>query len=228
MPSWLPPVDEVTSDFPSEISRVWVRGRFFDWSGRPLTGVVGFRPSPPYLRLDSPKLLIAPVSFVTELDPDTGAFAVELPVTDDPNVTPKNFTYAVSDPLERPVHLTVPSDTPILDDPDDPLHGQRVLDLADVYESAQKKSFATVQVIRGAPGARGRGIESITYVSGDLVFAMSDGSAVSTPIPASAGDIGAVQEAIDTSLDVHEVDPLPHTAYDDLPSLAVLFENGLV
>jgi len=38
----------------------------------------------------------------------------------------------------------------------------------------------------------------------------------------------AAQELIDDSITVHEIDPTPHPAYDDLPSLRLLFENGLI
>lgn len=42
------------------------------------------------------------------------------------------------------------------------------------------------------------------------------------------GDLELVQELIDESVTAHEVDTTPHPAYDDLPSLRLLFENGLV
>lgn len=33
---------------------------------------------------------------------------------------------------------------------------------------------------------------------------------------------------IDDAIEAHVVDPTPHPIYDDIPSLNVLFENGLV
>lgn len=42
------------------------------------------------------------------------------------------------------------------------------------------------------------------------------------------GDLTVVQGLIDGSLDAHIQDEAPHPAYEDLPSLTILFENGLV
>lgn len=44
----------------------------------------------------------------------------------------------------------------------------------------------------------------------------------------AAGDPDAVQELIDTAVDIHVADATPHPAYDDMPSLSIIFENGLV
>lgn len=49
-----------------------------------------------------------------------------------------------------------------------------------------------------------------------------------TALEVGAGDPGAVQGLIDTSLGAHVADTTPHPAYDDLPSLTLLFENGLI
>ena len=43
------------------------------------------------------------------------------------------------------------------------------------------------------------------------------------------GDPVNIQELIDASISEHANDPEPHKAYDiDMPSLKVIFENGLV
>jgi hypothetical protein len=44
------------------------------------------------------------------------------------------------------------------------------------------------------------------------------------------GGVGTVviQEMIDESVDTHVNAPLPHPAYDDLPSMKLIFENGLI
>lgn len=39
---------------------------------------------------------------------------------------------------------------------------------------------------------------------------------------------GEAQTLIDDSVTAHVLTPEPHPAYDDLPSLLLLFENGLV
>jgi len=46
--------------------------------------------------------------------------------------------------------------------------------------------------------------------------------------PGSVDDLEAIQELIDDSVTVHVLDPDPHPAYDDGPSLVLLFENGLI
>lgn len=42
------------------------------------------------------------------------------------------------------------------------------------------------------------------------------------------GPIGPPDESTADALATHLIDPTPHPAYDDLPSLTLLFENGLV
>lgn len=45
--------------------------------------------------------------------------------------------------------------------------------------------------------------------------------------PGSLDDLTTVQEMIDETVEVHVNEPEPHPAYDDLPSLVLLFENGI-
>jgi len=45
---------------------------------------------------------------------------------------------------------------------------------------------------------------------------------------APADDLGVIQTMIDGTVQTHVSTPEPHPAYDDLPSLQLLFENGLV
>lgn len=42
------------------------------------------------------------------------------------------------------------------------------------------------------------------------------------------GDVEPIKALIAESVSAHEVDSTPHPAYDDLPSLSIIFENGLV
>ena len=46
--------------------------------------------------------------------------------------------------------------------------------------------------------------------------------------PGSNQDMEAIQDLIDTTVTGHVQAPEPHPAYDDLPSLTLLFENGLI
>jgi hypothetical protein len=47
-------------------------------------------------------------------------------------------------------------------------------------------------------------------------------------VPSGGLDQAAVQDWIDDSITAHILDPTPHPAYDDGPSLLLLFENGLI
>lgn len=59
------------------------------------------------------------------------------------------------------------------------------------------------------------------------VEVVSPGDGVTT-IPSGGLGSDVVQEMIDDSIDVHVEAVEPHPAYDDLPSLSLIFENGLV
>lgn len=49
------------------------------------------------------------------------------------------------------------------------------------------------------------------------------------PGPPGSGGLSEpeIVTIVETSMLNHELDPTPHVAYDDLPSFALLFENGL-
>lgn len=46
--------------------------------------------------------------------------------------------------------------------------------------------------------------------------------------PGDLDDLEVVQDMIDTTVAAHGQAAEPHTAYDDLPSLRLIFENGLI
>lgn len=48
------------------------------------------------------------------------------------------------------------------------------------------------------------------------------------PGPPGGISESAAQDMIDTSIGVHVAAPEPHPAYDDLPSIRLIFENGLI
>lgn len=52
------------------------------------------------------------------------------------------------------------------------------------------------------------------------------------PVPAAlfaiGGNDGVPASYVDDAMTAHIIDPTPHPAYDDLPSLRLLFENGLI
>lgn len=176
--------------FPSNYSRIWVRGTFIDLGGDPMQGKVTFSPSPAVLLNSAARFIIGTKPFDTLLDPYSGYFAIQLPATDDPDITPVNFTYLVSEPTGRKYNITVPYNTPILNEPGNPLHGQQVIDLIDIVPTPQA-SAGYVQVIAGVNGTRwyfyggGTGNAQPNPADlnvGDVIFDMSTGavSVVST------------------------------------------------
>lgn len=158
------------------LSRVWVRGRIIDL-GKAATeqtkyGVgqsVTFSPSPKVLINATTKQIISSSSFKVAVSESNGYFQILLPATNDPDVNPTNFTYAVSEPgTGRSYNITVPINTPALNSPGDPLDGQPVIELSDI-QPAPGASAGLVQLVSG------RGLDSIDIVSGDWVATYSDG-----------------------------------------------------
>lgn len=118
--------------FPGNYQRVWVRGTFIDLGGNPKTGAVTFAPAPSVLLDLVPKLIISGRVFTAPLDSVTGSFAVALPATDDPDITPTAWTYRVTEPTGRSYDISVPLATPVLAAPGDPLDGEQVIELITV------------------------------------------------------------------------------------------------
>lgn len=106
----------------------------------------------------------------------------------------------------------------------------------------------TVQVVRlgdrQVPGVTPVGVsrpslEQLTDVADtaaapvDVPLVLRKGvDGVFRPESAAAADLAAVEDLIDAAIDSavseHRADDDPHPAYDDLPSLALLFENRLI
>lgn len=89
---------------PGNLAMVHVTGTRIDWTGRPMTGTVTFMPS---LTADDPlvdpdaNVVIMPSDTTVLLD-ENGAFTVDLPATDAPNVRPIGWTYRVNESLADP------------------------------------------------------------------------------------------------------------------------------
>lgn len=60
-----------------------------------------------------------------------------------------------------------------------------------------------------------------------MIDQLNDNTSDIEDLKAASGDPEAVQGMIDESLFAHINDLTPHPAYDDIPSLSTLFENGL-
>lgn len=100
---------------PANYSTVPVFGRYIDFAGAPAQGTVTFEPSLKYVKDPGADVLILSTALVATLD-GTGAFSIEIPATDDPDVTPSGFTWNVTEHLNgrtwRTFSISVPQDTP--------------------------------------------------------------------------------------------------------------------
>lgn len=175
-------------------SRVWVRGRIIDLgkavTEQPkygVTGTVTFTPSVKVLVNRETQQIIASSPFRVNVTDDNGYFQIQLPASDDPDVTPTNFTYNVQEPgTGRTYNIIAPQDTPILNKPGDPLHGQPVIELSDVVP-APGPSAGLVQLVSG------RGIQSIDIIDGNWVATYTDGAtSIIGPAPVGEGGGGPV------------------------------------
>lgn len=133
--------------FPGNYSRIWVRGRIIDLgkAARSEANIginkdVVFAPSPTVILSGYAKQIIGTAPFSIKPDAQTGYFAIQLPATNDPDINPTAWTYAVAEPTGRKYNIVVPWDTPVLDSPGDPLDGQQVLELIDVVPAPAPQS----------------------------------------------------------------------------------------
>lgn len=172
------------------ITSVWVRGRFQTVAGTPVSGAVVFTPTPPTLVHTDEKLTLSTVSFVAELDAD-GAFAIQLPATDDARLSPSGWTYRVVEPDRRAYYITVPAATAPLNAPGDPLDGQPVVELSANLPAAP--SAGAVQLLPGV------GIESMAIDANEhLIVTLTDGTVQDAGLlPSGAG--GTVPDATTTT-----------------------------
>lgn len=159
---------------PANYTRVWVRGTFISLDGTPMKGKCTFAPSPSVLLDYNSRHIIGTKPFDALLANDTGKFAVQLPATNDPDITPVSFTYKVTEPTGRTYNIAVPYDTPVIDDPADPLNGQQVIDLITIVPTPSASS-GFVQIIAGPQGVNG----ATWYVyGGDSGIAQPDPAAL--------------------------------------------------
>ncbi|MFE0451591.1 polysaccharide deacetylase family protein [Streptomyces sp. NPDC058914] len=100
---------------PANITTVTVFGRYIDFTGTPMQGTVTFTPSQKYVTDPTADVLIFSAPLVATLD-SNGAFSIEIPATDDPDVTPQGFTWQVVETFNRKAgrsfSIAVPEDTP--------------------------------------------------------------------------------------------------------------------
>lgn len=155
---------------PANYTRVWIRGTFINLDGTPMKGKVTFAPSPGVLLDRASRHIIGAKPFDALLSNDSGYFEIQLPSTNDPDITPVSFTYSVTEPTGRKYNISIPYDTPFITDPSDSLTGQRVIDLIDIVP-APSASAGFVQLVSGPAGDDG----AAWYVyGGDTGIALPD------------------------------------------------------
>lgn len=85
-----------TSSWPTDFDGCTVMGKFVGLNGAPIAGTITFNPTPKVL-LDYAQLVtIVPRSITVTLDVN-GAFSIFIPATDDPDISPVDWTYTVSE-----------------------------------------------------------------------------------------------------------------------------------
>lgn len=178
--------------FPSEWSKIWIRGTFINLDGSPMAGQVSFAANVTGKTMvaSAAKKLIGAKGLSVALD-GSGYFQLQIPATNDPDITPLNFTYTVSEPTGRTYPITVPWNTPALSAPSDPLNGQQVIDLTDIVPSPGA-SGGVGQLLRGV------GIQSTTVDgNGHLLVTYTDGRTEDAGFIGSGGS-GTVPDATTT------------------------------
>lgn len=133
--------------FPTNYSTAIVKGRFLNHDGSPMTGTVEITATPLAVKDPAAGVIMKRFTFTGALDA-TGYVEVEVPISDDPDVTPVGFTYMVKDPIGRKYPILVTG---------------AVVDLVDVYPEAST-SHGTIQVITGT--GDGSGVSDHGLLSG--------------------------------------------------------------
>ena len=189
----------------SNYSRVWVRGKLIDLAKAArevtnygATGPIQFIPTPDKLVDATTGQIIDPTPMVTTPAVTDGAFSIQLPATNDPDINPSGWNYQVVPPFGDPFYIVVPYDTAILDSVGDPLDGQRVIELSTVVPDPDANG-GQAQVISGADG---RGITSMDIDgSNHLIITYTDSSTDDAGLVPTAGlDAEAVRDEMGTAL----------------------------
>lgn len=134
--------------YPANYSTAWVCGTVVDHGGYPISKTIKFTAVPSVMTDAALKMWLGKRVFTAVSDSGTGYFQIELPVTDDPDIVPVDFTYKVTDQFGRTFNVAVPEDTPVLNQPGHPLDGEKVIFITDVYPGIAEDG-GSVQFIGG-------------------------------------------------------------------------------
>lgn len=95
-----------------DLNYITVTGKYEDYQGNPLSGSISFMPSTVLLDFGA-DVIMMPVTFTATLS-GTGSFSIDLPATNDPDITPVGWTYTVQEnvPTGRRYEISVPYNSP--------------------------------------------------------------------------------------------------------------------
>jgi hypothetical protein len=90
---------------PINVTTVTVTGQYIDFTGTPIAGQVKFT-NPQFLVNSAADRLIVPTTITATLD-NTGAFSVTIPITNDADLSPLNFTYTYEESFPGGATFTI-------------------------------------------------------------------------------------------------------------------------
>lgn len=161
--------------WPSDWQGCRVQGQYLDLAGLPLSGTVTFTASPSALLDANNSQIVVPKVFTAALDSD-GVVDIVLPATDDPDINPTKWTYAVSENFSggRRYNIEAPQNSTI--------------NLVDVSPVPAGNGMPMVRGPRGEAG----GIQNVNGKTGDII--------VLVPSDIGADAAGAAAAVLATSL----------------------------
>lgn len=159
---------------PTNLGTCVVGGQYVDFQGNAIAGQVKFTPRNATLS-SSQDLVIIPRTITVDLD-GTGSFTVTLPVTDDTDVSPTNFTYQVEEAFSggRTYDIAIPS-------------GSATINLADVVPAVPSTSAeAQLYVLLSVFNQLEARVDGLEAVSSDFTTAASGAGAAANAAATAA------------------------------------------
>lgn len=117
-----------------DLTTITLTGTYVDIQGTPISGSVTFTPQSIIKDTDQNQIIVNQT--LTATLNANGEFSIVLPITDDTDITPQPFAYAVEEVFTggRSFFITLPVDTP---DPQD------IADLAPAVSTAEAANYVT-------------------------------------------------------------------------------------
>lgn len=147
------------SNWPSNWQGCTVTGTYVGLDGTPMVGTIVFSARPAVLFDYSQFKVIVPRGLQVPLDAN-GHFSIVLPATDDPDISPLDWTYLVTEqiPNGRSYDIEAPQNQTV-----------------DITQAAPQADATGTPVVRGTPGT---GVVDLILLGSQLVVTLSDGTTV--------------------------------------------------